>query len=48
VLDGGIVEVKCRNGQCGARRGVVVLHRFDGRTGQLVETLRFRDPVALG
>jgi len=48
VLDGEILEVKCRSGRCGAKRGVVVLHRFDIRTSKLVDTLRFRDPGVLG
>jgi hypothetical protein len=44
VLDNGVVEVKCSSRFCGAGQGVVVIHRFDGRTGDLVETLQFKDP----
>lgn len=44
VVDGKTLEVKCRNSRCGARSGVVVLHRFNLQTGRLVNTKRFRDP----
>jgi hypothetical protein len=40
----GVIEVKCDSRFCGAQRGVVVLHRFDALTGELLETKRFRDP----
>lgn len=43
LLDDGRVEVKCRSAFCGAKPGVVVLHRFDLRTGA-VETKRFKEP----
>lgn len=39
------VEVKCRSRRCGARPGVVVLHRFSVATGNLLQTRRFRDPA---
>ena len=42
VVD-GLVEVKCRSQLCGHRPGVVVIHKFDGMTGALVETKRFKD-----
>lgn len=46
VLTDGIIEVKCRSSRCGAGPGIVVLHRFDALTGEMIETLRFRDPRA--
>lgn len=39
-----VVEVACDSRYCGAAKGVVVLHRFDIDSGQLVETLRFKSP----
>lgn len=45
LLGEGVVEVKCDRSHCGAGRGRVVLHRFDVRTGELLETLRFADPT---
>lgn len=43
--DAGILEVKCRSRRCGAVPGVVVvLHRFKMSTGDLIETVKFRDP----
>jgi hypothetical protein len=44
ILDGDIVEIKCRKPYCRPSPGVVVLHRFSTLTGELVETLYFRDP----
>lgn len=45
VLTDEYVEFKCRSTRCGAEAGVVVLHRFSLRTGDLIKTLRFREPV---
>jgi hypothetical protein len=44
VLEDGVLEVKCRNSRCGARSGIVVLHKFDIITGNLLSTQRFKDP----
>jgi hypothetical protein len=44
VLTPRYIEVKCHSKRCGAQSGVVVLHRFNKQTGELTETLRFRDP----
>ena len=44
MIDGKL-EIKCRSYKCGARSGIIVLHRFDPFTGVLVETKRFRDPM---
>lgn len=43
-LHDGLWEVKCNSDRCGAAPGVVVIHRFDPLTGDLVGTWRFRDP----
>ena len=43
-LADGLIEVKCNSRFCGARDGVVVLHRFDALTGDLVVTNQFKDP----
>lgn len=45
VTDSGNLEIKCSSRFCGAGRGVVVIHRFNVKTGELVETLRFKDPT---
>lgn len=43
-LADGLLEIKCRRRSCGAQPGVVVLHRFNIHTGELVDTKRFADP----
>lgn len=45
ILTEGVIEVKCRSSRCGHREGVVVLHTFNARTGELVETKFYRDPI---
>lgn len=47
-IEQGWVEVKCDRGYCGARKGTVVLHRFDTATGELRETLQFAEPPKKG
>lgn len=44
VVDTHYVEVKCGSSFCGAGRGIVVIHRFDIRTGQLTDTKKYREP----
>ena len=44
-VDDLVVEIKCSSRFCGAGPGVVVIHRFDARTGELTETRRFKDPT---
>ncbi len=39
-----LIEVKCNSARCGHGGGQVVFHRFDVNTGELAQTLRFRDP----
>jgi hypothetical protein len=38
----GVVEIQCRSRWCGSQSGVVVLHRFDLSTGDLMETRQYR------
>ncbi len=44
LLDKGILEVRCKSKWCGARSGVIVLHRISLETGMVVKTLQFQDP----
>lgn len=44
VIEGRTFEVKCRSRRCGHEAGVVIIHRFDLLTGDLVGTSKFRDP----
>lgn len=44
-LVAGVLEVRCRSNRCGHEPGVVVLHRFDALTGELIETRKYNDPV---
>lgn len=39
-----VLEVKCDSKFCGHEPGVVVLHRFDVRTGELIETKTYKNP----
>lgn len=43
LTDDGVLEVACRSALCGHRDGVVVIHRFDAQTGELIGTNRYRD-----
>lgn len=45
---GETIEVKCRSNRCGHGPGVVVVHRFSVSTGELQETLRFKQPAQEG
>ncbi len=42
------LEVRCRSARCGHEAGVVVLHKFNIRTGKLVKTSVFADPKGKG
>ena len=44
----GRVEFACPSRWCGKREGVVVLHTFSTRTGQLVSTNLYRQPETKG
>jgi len=45
ILNDGVLEVKCSSRFCGARPGIVVIHRFDPITGETLETKKFSDPA---
>lgn len=45
VLGPGWIEQKCRSARCGAKPGVVVIHRFDTASGDLLETKLYKDPT---
>ena len=41
------LEVKCKRRRCGARPGVIVLHKIslnEGQVGKVIQTKRFADP----
>lgn len=44
LTEQGFVEVACKSRWCGKKPGIVVLHRFNAETGELVETLQFKAP----
>ena len=43
IEDDDICEIKCHSRACGAKSGVVVLHYFNLKSGELVDTKVFRD-----
>jgi hypothetical protein len=43
VVEDGVIEVKCGSSLCGKRPGVVVIHRFNALTGELVGTKLYKD-----
>lgn len=43
LTDDGLFEVSCGSAFCGKKPGVVVLHRFNVKTGELVETKKYKD-----
>lgn len=44
ILHDEIIEIKCRKSFCRPAPGVVVLHQFSARTGELLNTKYYRDP----
>jgi hypothetical protein len=44
AVNDGKLEVACPSRWCGKREGVTVLHTFSTRTGELLDTRRFRTP----
>jgi hypothetical protein len=44
LTNDGVLEISCRSALCGHRDGVVVIHRFDAETGELVGTKFYKDP----
>ncbi len=47
LTDDGVIEVSCRSALCGHRDGTVVIHRFDAKTGELIDTKYYKDPNEL-
>jgi hypothetical protein len=45
IIEDGFLDVKCRSSRCGARRGVVVIHRFSISSWVLLETKVYQDPA---
>jgi hypothetical protein len=43
IVGNNVVEVKCGSRFCGAKRGVIVLHRFNTQSGELLDTKRYRE-----
>lgn len=43
IVDGDVIEVKCGSSLCGSKPGVVVIHKFNSKTGELVDTQRYKD-----
>lgn len=43
-LDDEVIEVACDSRWCGKEPGTVILHRFSLKTGELLETLKFKAP----
>jgi hypothetical protein len=44
IPEDGMIEIQCRSVFCGYRPGIVILHRWSVHTGQLITTLKFKDP----
>lgn len=44
ILDDGIIEIACKSRFCGAVSGVAVLHRYDAKSGALLETKMYKTP----
>lgn len=47
LTDDGVLEISCRSALCGHRDGAVVIHRFDTKTGELLDTKRYKDASEL-
>lgn len=43
-MDGLTIEVVCKSVFCGNAPGVLVLHTFDLKTGELISTRSFKNP----
>lgn len=44
LISPGVIEFKCRSKKCGHGPGIVVIHKFDTITGEMLSTKRFKDP----
>lgn len=45
IVEEDVIEVTCDSTWCGKRSGVTVLHRFNTRTGELLDTRLFAEPM---
>lgn len=45
MLDEYHLEVKCDSRYCGAGNGTTVLHTFDVRTGEMISTHKYNQPM---
>jgi hypothetical protein len=43
MTEGHFIEIACRSTKCGKRPGVVVIHKFDIRSGDCVSTRRYTE-----
>jgi hypothetical protein len=43
TTEGHFVEIACRSTKCGKRPGVVVIHKFDVRTGECISTRQYKE-----
>lgn len=41
----GLIEFRCRSKRCGHEPGVIVIHKFNVLTGQMVQTSLFAEPI---
>lgn len=43
IIDAGVLEVRCQSKFC-SEPGIVVIHRFNLDTGEMLEDKKYRDP----
>ena len=43
TVEGHFLEIACRSTKCGKRPGVVVIHKFDTRTGECLSTRLYQE-----
>lgn len=44
IPEEGVVEFRCRSARCGHEPGVVVIHKFNTHTGELIQTNIYAEP----
>lgn len=44
VLKGRLIEIKCSSRFCGANRETIVFHYFNPETGEIVKTVKYKNP----
>jgi len=45
IVPGEVIEVKCDSRFCGAKGGVIVLHKFDVHSGELLDTNKYNTNI---